>query len=562
MDALRPGQQQTVEMTATQSSQTFYRLYAVFVLVLIFVLVTLRSIPLWKPHLDLQSWTSAPGHNFTFSSIDIPKKNVVNETSQPAYNTTVNNPVNETAPKTPAEEGPQFELVLAHYKADYPRMRSWTSYVRHSPYVRKLGMRLIIYTKNPDADLDELKAATGADEVHTLPNVGREGQTILHHIIKKYDNPAQFTMFSQDEPEWTIDKDPSAPHYWYREKLTHEFRPNTGFLSLNQWNELCTCGDCGGRGQFPLQVAIYNMFERDICHGENYNDLWSQFIVSRARIQSRPVEAFKWLETMIGAPADHWVHDETQPDFIKQGYMPGGSTPSNPLFGHTLERSWPMIFSCSFPERVKEEGLGIVDDHRIQCFDWEAEHLNDTDPLHVHWPGFEQADRAWAIEEKQQKEEDKKKEVEEEKEKLEEEEAKLMDEKKRLEALRLEKIEEINKLQGGKLMKGENLDIDGDEDEDETGEESDEENEEEVKVITPQEKQRQKEEALEMLNDNLYGDGETEINEAKVHTTEKESGDLNDEDEDEGEDIAEIEEERSQIPKKGLRDAETVDAIA
>ena len=400
-----------------QPKHSFLRLYLVVLLLLIFVLFTLRSLPSWRLQAQTQAWVDVAhdaSHNL-FSRPQAANSSTTTSTSissktgskQAKIVETGHHSAHEVASGGPTdasrlsdddgEPGPQFDLVISHHSADMRLVKKWTDQVRDIPYIKQLGMRLIIYTKGPNVDLDELKRGTGADEVYRLPNVGREGQTMLYHIIKNYDHPSRFTMFSQEKPEWTLEQDGTI-NFWFKRKLVRDFRPNTGFLAINDWNELCTCGDCGDRGHFPLQIAVHNMFEGEVCHGENWNGLWGQFIVSGKRIQSRPLKAFKWLENLIAAPAGHWIHAETQPDFIKAGYMPGGSVPDNPLFGHTVERSWSMIFSCSYPDRVYSQGLGVVDEGQAHCWDWTLKH----DGPYIqpeHWPGFEQIDATWEQEE-------------------------------------------------------------------------------------------------------------------------------------------------------------------
>ena len=223
--------------------------------------------------------------------------------------------------------------------------------------------------------LDQLKTVAQADEVYLLPNIGREGGTVLHHIITNYANPAQFTMFAQDEPEWSLTDDGLLLD-WFHNAIANEFTPGTGFLALSSYNEPCYCGDCGTQGQFPLMVPIYNVLEKDVCHAPNFVSLWSQFIVSRSRILARDVTIYQWIFDMISAPKEHWVHDEQQPDFIKEQYMHGNSTPDNPLFGHTLERSWSMIFECSFPDSV---GEAACNREKCHCLDFELDFDEDVE---------------------------------------------------------------------------------------------------------------------------------------------------------------------------------------
>ena len=53
---------------------------------------------------------------------------------------------------------------------------------------------------------------------------------------------------------------------------------------------------------------------------------------------------YEYIGSLVDAPADHWIHQEQEPADIKKAL--GGSRPDNPLFGHTVERIWPMLFDC------------------------------------------------------------------------------------------------------------------------------------------------------------------------------------------------------------------------
>ncbi|KAH9813696.1 hypothetical protein DFH28DRAFT_929711 [Melampsora americana] len=48
------------------------------------------------------------------------------------------------------------------------------------------NLRVVLYVKDPEGDLDNISKVTGADEVITLENVSREGGTYLTHILRHY----------------------------------------------------------------------------------------------------------------------------------------------------------------------------------------------------------------------------------------------------------------------------------------------------------------------------------------------------------------------------------------
>ena len=74
-----------------------------------------------------------------------------------------------------------LELVVAHYTENL-------NWLRNLP----AGSQKTIYDKSPEG-LTEW-------ETSTLPNVGREAHTYLHHIVSRYDTLAEWTIFCQGKP--------------------------------------------------------------------------------------------------------------------------------------------------------------------------------------------------------------------------------------------------------------------------------------------------------------------------------------------------------------------------
>ena len=73
-------------------------------------------------------------------------------------------------------------VIVAAYKEDL----EWTKNIRH---------KTIVYNKS-DKDVPKSKNV----EVISLPNLGRESQTYLHHIVENYDNLSEITIFCQGHP--------------------------------------------------------------------------------------------------------------------------------------------------------------------------------------------------------------------------------------------------------------------------------------------------------------------------------------------------------------------------
>ena len=257
---------------------------------------------------------------------------------------------------------PQLHLVIAHYNEEPFWMRRWIGSVRSISYIQELGIKVIIYTKGPDTDLVGLKETTAADEVFQLPNVGREGSTYLYHLLNIYDDPPPFTMFTQaiirkgqylsGEIE---DEHVAELKDWLYDKLSEKFTSDIGFMSLDRKHDICYCGHCTDMGRhdfYPLWPQLYAILEGTVCQELEGNILSfnGHFIVSRQRILSRPKSTYEYLQELVDAPEDHWLHSEPEPNWFDKDK--GKSTPDDPKFGHTLERLWHVIFNCSNPAQM------------------------------------------------------------------------------------------------------------------------------------------------------------------------------------------------------------------
>ena len=271
-----------------------------------------------------------------------------------------------------ASSNPQLHVVVAHHSEEPYYIRTWTDNLRTIPYVQELGLKVIIYTKGPETDLTVLKEVSGAEEVFRLPNIGREGGTYLHHLLSVYDDPPQFLMVTQsyikkaqqEKGEHTGELKP-----WLYDRLKTKFGHDTGFMSLDRKHDICYCGHCTDMGRddfYPLWPQIYTMLQHTVCqelegHVLSFN---GHFIVSRKRILARPKAIYEYLKELVDAPEDHWIHAEPKPQWFEK--EKGKSTPSNPKFGHTLERLWHILFNCTDPadmidcdlKGMKAEGPG------------------------------------------------------------------------------------------------------------------------------------------------------------------------------------------------------------
>ena len=278
----------------------------------------------------------------------------------------------------------RLHVVIAHYEEDPFYIRTWLDDLRTVPYVKSLGLHVTIYTKG-SSDPAQIRATTAAEEVIQLSNTGREGGTYLHHILKHYEDPPFFTLFTQAYLRQAQQEGSGAKagHLvdWLLDRLNNKFDDSTGFLSLDRKHDICYCGHCMDIGQdfyhskkdfYPLWPQLYALITGKVCHHKqptimSFN---GHFIVSRKRILALPRHIYEYIQELVNASEDHWVHTEEEPKWFDK--KKGKSIPSNPKFGHTLERLWHTLFACDSPDVVEDcdiEGLKVEGQGGCMCRD-------------------------------------------------------------------------------------------------------------------------------------------------------------------------------------------------
>ncbi|CAF1070646.1 unnamed protein product [Rotaria sp. Silwood1] len=232
----------------------------------------------------------------------------------------------------------QFDIVLSYYSEDIDYVAQYIRYLRNVSTIQKLNPRVIVYNKNANINNEILKLLLEADIIQLLPNLGREGATYLYHIINNYHIIANHTLFSQAGVEGITDK---GLAYWYLDRLDKQFNSSVGYMPLVT-NTMITNYDCGLHitGHFPRLAELWAMLEQSLCPpGGQAVAFRGQFLVSGKRIQNRPLKIYKYLYDLITANSSHWLHRDLRSLFFK-------STPDNPIFGHTVERLWTILFKC------------------------------------------------------------------------------------------------------------------------------------------------------------------------------------------------------------------------
>ncbi|GAA5907430.1 hypothetical protein JCM6882_003859 [Rhodosporidiobolus microsporus] len=283
------------------------------------------------------------------------------------------------------------DLVVSYYDELLARTKAHVDHIRGTEFVRRRSSRVVVYNKGPRGE-EEIRAGLGleeTDEVVPLPNLGREGATYLKHILLHYNatvsppvisnttgaaNAASPTSLASASASLRVHT--LADHtYFLQPHLAWEnvalprldlVRPDTGFAHLGPYVK-SECGyDARVRVDFPMLKELYNMFTGRICPPEGHLAAWSgQMVVSKRRILANPYAKYAMVDELMEAPEGHWIHHQWAPN--------DANSPSNPAFGHSLERAWPVVFGCADVEIVEscpdDLATGEATAERCQCLD-------------------------------------------------------------------------------------------------------------------------------------------------------------------------------------------------
>ena len=153
-----------------------------------------------------------------------------------------------------------------------------------------------------------------------LPNIGRESHTYIYHIIKNYNNLADFTTFVQGGPFFHFHgpDNPNLEFFNFVEQPIQDYNPLGDFAMT----------DCFGRPFSHWDVDLFpvwdRLFEGNMPH-RFFANFGAQFIVSRSVIQNRSLEFWQELYKM---------HDEIE-------YLPWA-----------LEIMWYYVFDPRYKSKI------------------------------------------------------------------------------------------------------------------------------------------------------------------------------------------------------------------
>lgn len=188
---------------------------------------------------------------------------------------------------------PTHHAVIARYEEDI----TW---------VRELKVPVTIYNKG--------KTPTGLESDHAVisrPNMGRESETYLHHIIENYDSLPDYLFLIQGKP---------FDHCSQIIEIVNSFTPQHRIVPLgHNWKRETLKGNYNWEGFKECLTDMAQLIGIPTDSTIRYS-AGAQYVVPKARILAQPKEYYEAVIKRV----NHSV---------------------NPLEGWAMERLWPYLFS-------------------------------------------------------------------------------------------------------------------------------------------------------------------------------------------------------------------------
>jgi hypothetical protein len=258
-----------------------------------------------------------------------------------------------------AETG--IELVISMYKERVDEVARLISTIKAMPQLREATVH--IYVKDNSTDIDWIRMGTGANNVTTISNIGREGETYLYHILHSWNSLARHTVFLQ--------ADVHNPREFYPHIRDYFDPVRTGMLNLGWSGQVCNCESCGDRYGFEDTTHLLPELHGRVNNATTCDNVLlsykGQFIASAKRIRGVDKAVYTDLHNAFVNPQS-WAHQEA--------YLQGRKdTMSAPVFGYTVERIWNVLMQCNDMD-VAWKCASLVSGRRAggtvedcQCFD-------------------------------------------------------------------------------------------------------------------------------------------------------------------------------------------------
>jgi Protein of unknown function (DUF3431) len=275
------------------------------------------------------------------------------------------------SPETPVaseKSDDTFDIIVSLYKEDPDAVAASLAKIQSLPVLEQYSrVRVFVYAKDENAKIEELRAALNLSNVIPMLNRGRETGTFLTHIIENWDDLATQTMFIQ------------AQMHSYEDalnRLSDYLSPKTGVLSLGV-HEVCDCMSCtdpwDNQRTFPRLEELYSIINRRFCPPRITLSYLGQIVASKKRIHSHPLRMYQYIKDILESDLSDPIHSDPRQDMFEDSI-------TNPYFGHTMERSYMVLWNCDNPSIVDRCGNGFPAlanrrgpndaDDKCQCIDY------------------------------------------------------------------------------------------------------------------------------------------------------------------------------------------------
>jgi hypothetical protein len=261
-----------------------------------------------------------------------------------------------------------FDIIVNLFQEEVEKIAASLMDIRSLPVLQNYSrVRVFVYVKDENVSVSELREVLETPHIFQIPNRGRETGTYLGHILDNWDDLASHNMFMQAQVHHHDDA---------RNKLLDYLQPNTGVLNLGFY-ELCDCLACKDPWDsdriFSRLEELYSIINREFCPNRIALSYLGQIVASKTRIQSRPLQLYKYLKDILESSSSHPIHSDPRQDMFEDSI-------TNPYFGHTMERAYTILWGCEEPSIVERCGSGFGalanrrgptdPDNKCQCLDF------------------------------------------------------------------------------------------------------------------------------------------------------------------------------------------------
>lgn len=201
------------------------------------------------------------------------------------------------------------QVVISKYNEDYE-------------WIKKITHDVIVYDKSD----------TPIKNSVSRPNIGREGETFLYHIIQNYNNLQDLTIFIQGDPR-------SNPVTYSYDEVISEINKNheEKLKTILTWEGICNMKEYWLKSCFILNNVLFDTDEI-VKYSSGV-----QYVVPKNVILNRPLELYQILHNQI----------------LKYGNKPLNHKNENiddGIDAWTLELIWGKIFdtNCKLKDNYKD----------------------------------------------------------------------------------------------------------------------------------------------------------------------------------------------------------------